>query len=216
MDSSGRFWFYLRAVPGPIALCPHSTGPKILDEVETFEERCPAPPRPKANATKHPCIPGSVMQLAKFPWSGYLHCLSGVFLDIKSINSSVPKSWDRQFISIREIFQTHIHQDCRPILEPQTHGQCPQRWLYAWSEILLCLRSPSSEYFLIIFIILLFHTKCIILLFHTRFTYLHKRHVPCLRVVRKSVTTKQDMLSRTRSPKTKTHHNIWSRMTFPV
>ena len=24
----------------PIILCPHSTGPKILDEVETFEERC--------------------------------------------------------------------------------------------------------------------------------------------------------------------------------
>ena len=173
------------------------------------DTRCPAPPRPAPPQSKcyqtslHSWVRHAVSKVSII-WLFALFVRS--FLDMKSINSSVPKSWDRQFISIREIFQTHIHQDCQPISEPQTHAQCPQRWLYAWSEILLCLRSPSSEYFLIIFIILLFHT---------RFTYLHKRHVPCLRFVRKSVTTKQDMLSRTRSPKTKTHH-IWPRMTFPV
>ena len=37
-DSLGRFRYYLQAVPGPFVLCPHSTGPKILDEVETFGE----------------------------------------------------------------------------------------------------------------------------------------------------------------------------------
>ena len=111
-----------------------------------------APPRPVPHQSKcyqtspHSTL-GSVMQLEKFPWSGYLHCLSGVFLDMKSINSNVPKSWVCQFISIKEICHIHIHQDCRPISEPQTHGQCPQRWLYAWSKILPCRRSPSSEYF---------------------------------------------------------------------